>query len=68
VSIGNLDKTPQVELLTVDSATGRIKVFQLERPAAKPGELANRLIHYGLGQQGAGRERDIERQTSTATG
>jgi len=59
VSIGNLDKTPQVELLTVDSATGRIKVFQLERPAAKPGELANRLIHYGLGQQGAGRERDI---------
>ena len=59
VSIANLDKTPQVELLTVDSATGRIKLFQMERPAAKPGELASRLIHYGLGQQGAGRDRDL---------
>ncbi len=59
VSIANLDKTPQVELLTVDSATGRIKLFQMERPAAKPGELAGRLIHYGLGQQGAGRDRDL---------
>ncbi|HLQ46370.1 MAG TPA: VCBS repeat-containing protein, partial [Planctomycetaceae bacterium] len=53
------DKTPQVEVLTVDSATGRIKLLQMERPAAKPGELASRLVHYGLGQQGAGRDRDL---------
>jgi hypothetical protein len=56
VSIANIDKTPQIEVLSVDSQTGRIKVFQMERPAPKPGELASRLIHYGFGQQGAGNQ------------
>jgi hypothetical protein len=59
VSIANIDKMPQVEILSVDSQTGRIKLFQMERPAPKPGELASRLIHYGFGQQGAGKDRDL---------
>ncbi len=59
VSIAQMDSTPQIEVLTVDSATGRIKVLQMERPAPKPGELSSRLIQYGLGQQGAGKDRDV---------
>ena len=59
VSISQLDQSPQVEVLTVDSLTGRVKVLQLERPAPKPGELASRLIQYGLGQQAADKSRDI---------
>ncbi|MFM9960707.1 MAG: FG-GAP repeat domain-containing protein [Planctomycetaceae bacterium] len=59
VSIAQMDRTPQVEVLTVDSITGRIKVLQMERPAPKPGELSSRLIQYGLGQQGAGKDRDL---------
>ena len=59
VSIGQLDTTPQIEVLTVEAATGRVKLLQMERPAAKPGEIASRLIQYGLGQQGAGKDRDV---------
>jgi hypothetical protein len=59
VSIAQMDRSPQVEVLTVDSVTGRVKVLQLERPAPKPGELSSRLIQYGLGQQGAGQNRDV---------
>ena len=59
VSIAQMDRTPQVEVLTVDATTGRVKVLQMERPAPKPGELSSRLIQYGLGQQGAGTNRDV---------
>lgn len=59
VSIANLDVTPQVEVLTVDAATGRVKLFNMVRPVPKPGEISSRLIQYGLGQQGAGRDRDL---------
>lgn len=59
VSIAQLDQSPQVEVLTVDSLTGRVKLLQLERPAPKPGELASRLIQYGLGQQAADKSRDL---------
>lgn len=59
VSIAQLDQSPQVEVLTVDSSTGRVKILQLERPAPKPGELASRLIQYGLGQQAADKSRDL---------
>lgn len=59
VSIAQLDQSPQVEVLTVDSSTGRVKLLQLERPTPKPGELASRLIQYGLGQQAADKSRDI---------
>lgn len=59
VSIAQMDRTPQIEVLTVDAVTGRVKVLQMERPAPKPGELSSRLIQYGLGQQGAGKDRDV---------
>lgn len=59
VSIAQMDRTPQIEVLTVDSQTGRVKILQLERPVPKPGELSSRLIQYGLGQQGAGKDRDV---------
>ena len=59
VSIAQLDQSPQVEVLTIDSSTGRVKILQLERPTPKPGELASRLIQYGLGQQAADKSRDI---------
>ena len=59
VSIAQMDRTPQVEVLTIDATTGRVKVLQMERPAPKPGELSSRLIQYGLGQQGAGTNRDV---------
>lgn len=59
VSIAQMDRTPQIEVLTIDATTGRVKVLQMERPAPKPGELSSRLIQYGLGQQGAGTNRDV---------
>lgn len=59
VSIAQLDASPQVEVLTVDAATGRVKLLQMERPVPKPGELSSRLIQYGLGQQAANRDRDL---------
>lgn len=59
VSIAQLDQTPQTEVVSIDAATGRVKVLRLEKPAAKPGELASRLIQYGLGQQGSSSGRDI---------
>lgn len=53
VSIAQVDTTPQIEVLIVDAATGRVKLLRMERPVAKPGEISSRLIQYGLGQQGA---------------
>lgn len=59
VSTVQMDQTPQTEVVSIDASTGRVKVLRLEKPAAKPGELASRLIQYGLGQQGSNVERDV---------
>lgn len=58
VSLADLDGQGGREILTVDARTGRVKVSQLQRPAAKPGELASQLIQYGFGP-GSGRDRDL---------
>jgi len=59
VSLANIDGQPGEELLTVDSQTGRVKVLQLRPPKPESGELAGRLIQYGFGQRGNGRDRDL---------
>ena len=59
VSLANIDNVPGREILTIESQTGRLKVHRLRRPVAKPGELASRLIQYGFGRQGSGRDRDL---------
>ncbi len=59
VSLANIDNAPGQEIMTIESQTGRLKVHRLHRPVAKPGELASRLIQYGFGRQGSGRDRDL---------
>lgn len=59
VSLYDIDNKAQREILTIHGQTGRVKLFQLQRPEAKPGELAGQLIQYGFGQQGVGRDRDL---------
>jgi hypothetical protein len=59
VSLANVDGQPGEELLTVDGQTGRVKVLQLRQPKPESGELAGRLIQYGFGQRGTGRDRDL---------
>lgn len=59
VTLFNLDGEPGTEVLNIDSRTGRVRVSQLRRPKAEEGELAGRLIQYGFGEPGTGKDRDL---------
>ena len=59
VTLFNLDGEPGAEVLNIDSRTGRVRVSQLRRPRAEEGELAGRLIQYGFGEPGTGKDRDL---------
>lgn len=59
VTLANIDGQPGQEVLAIDAQTGRVRVYQLQRPEVKPGELAGQLIQYGFGKQGAGKDRDL---------
>ena len=59
VTLANIDGKPGHELLAIEAQTGRVKVYQLQRPDVQAGEFAGQLIQYGFGQQGVGRNRDL---------
>ncbi|MFN6103996.1 MAG: FG-GAP repeat domain-containing protein [Planctomycetaceae bacterium] len=56
LTLANIDGKPGVEVLAVESQTGRVKVHQLQQAQAQPGELAGQLIQYGFGQTGKNRD------------
>jgi hypothetical protein len=59
MTLHNLDGRPGKEILTIDPLTNRVKVLKLERPEAKRGELAGKLVQYGFGGTEGARDRDI---------
>ena len=59
VTLFNLDGDPGAEVLNIDSRTGRVQVSQLRRPKSEEGELAGRLIQYGFGEPGTGKDRGL---------
>ena len=59
VTVAEIDGKPGMEILAIESQTGRVKIHQLQQAAAEPGELAGQLIQYGFGQQGGGKNRDL---------
>lgn len=59
MTLSGVDGRNGSELLALDGRTGRVKALQLKQTEDKPGELAGRLIHFGFGEQGAGRDRDL---------
>jgi len=59
VSIRNVDGKPGHEILTVDSRTGRLKILRVVTKTFGPDEVRDRLVRYGFGRSGAGRDRDV---------
>ena len=59
VTLRDVDGKPGQEVLTIDSRTGRIKMLRVERRKPDAHDLPDRLIHFGFGKQGSGRERDL---------
>lgn len=58
VTLRDIDGQPGHEVLTIDARTGRLKVFQVRTKPLAGGELPERLIAYGFGKQGSGKDRD----------
>lgn len=59
VTLGDFDGKPGKEIFVVDSRTNRVNVFQLQAPEDKAEDSLSRLIQYGLGESGAGRDREM---------
>jgi hypothetical protein len=59
VTLKDIDGKPGSEILTIDSRTGRLKVLQVERKKLDGNELPDRLIQYGFGKPGTGKDRDL---------
>lgn len=59
VTLKNLDGKPGSEILTVDSRTGRVKVSNVAKKTLQADELPERLIRFGFGKRGSGKERDV---------
>jgi len=59
VSLRDVDGKPGHEILAIDSRTGRLKVLNVERRKPGENELPERLIQFGFGKQGSGRDRDL---------
>jgi hypothetical protein len=59
VSIKDIDGKPGHEILTIDSRTGRLKILQLKFAPLADNELPERLVQYGFGASGSGRDRDF---------
>lgn len=60
VTLANLNEDAATEILTIDSRTGRVAVSRIRHPEAKAGQLAARLTQYGFGEQGSGKDRDLD--------
>jgi len=59
VSVREVDGQPGQEILTIDSRTGRLKVLRLTLRDQGSSQAPERLVRYGFGQRGTGRERDL---------
>jgi hypothetical protein len=59
VSLRDVDGKPGHEILTIDSRTGRLKLLNVEQKKLGEHELPERLIQYGFGKQGSGKDRDL---------
>ena len=59
VSLRDVDGKPGYEILTIDSRTGRLKILKVEQKSLANNELPERLIQFGFGKQGSGKDRDI---------
>lgn len=59
VTLREVDGKPGLEILTIDSRTGRVKLSNVVLKSLKSGELPERLIQFGFGKPGAGKDRDL---------
>lgn len=59
ITLADLDGEPGTEIFTIDLRTGRLDVRQMSAPEEQPGEPAGRLVQYGFGEAGSGRDRDL---------
>ena len=59
VSLKDVDGKPGQEILTIDSRTGRVKLLSVEQKLLGENELPERLIQFGFGKQGSGKDRDL---------
>ncbi len=59
VSLRDVDGKPGHEILTIDSRTGRLKLLNVEQKQLSKNELPERLIQFGFGKQGTGKDRDL---------
>lgn len=59
VTLRDVDGKPGQEILSIDSRTGRIKMLRIERRKPEANDLPERLIQFGFGRQGSGRDRDL---------
>lgn len=59
VTLKDVDGKPGHEILAIDSRTGRLKMSTVERKQLGKNELPERLIQFGFGKQGTGKDRDI---------
>lgn len=60
VTLRDVDGKPGHEILTIDSRTGRLKMFQVRSKPISKGELPERLIAFGFGKQAGAKDRDWE--------
>jgi len=59
VSVRDIDGKPGHEILLIDARTGRLKLLQFRMKSSREGDIPGRLLRYGFGQRGFGRDRDL---------
>ena len=59
MTLRDVDGKPGSEILTIDSRTGRLKLLNVEQKPLGENELPERLIQFGFGKQGSGKDRDL---------
>lgn len=59
ISFENIDQQPGTEILTVESRTNRVKVFQMKPPVKDHSKFSGRLTLYGFGQSASRQKRDL---------
>jgi len=58
-TLRNIDGRPGLEILTIDSQTGRLRIQQIGAPRPAADGIPSRIVQFGFGQQGVGRDRDL---------
>ena len=59
VTLADLDGQPGMEVMTVDSQTGRLKILKLQKAVDSPVSSTTKLTRYGFGTAGAGRGQQL---------